>query len=93
MIQIQEKSFFSLSRIIVNIFVLLLILLSPWWIYSTVSIIFLLYFYYYYEIVIIGFLIDILYGTFIVLGFPLFFTFIFLLLFLAWIILQNRVYQ
>lgn len=88
----KEKKLFSIGRILANVILLSLIMLSPWWVYLTVALIFLFYFEYYFEVVLFGIFIDALYGTPVILSFPLFFTFISLFLFLLWSSFKERIH-
>src|SRR3989344_4581768 len=51
------------KRVAANLILLALLFIAPWWIVMSVAVLFLFYFKNYFEILIFGFLLDLLYGA------------------------------
>jgi len=70
-----------LKRVILGLLAVLSIFILPWWIVFLISLASLFYFERFYEIIIIGILADVLYGSIHFLNFPYPITFVAIIVF------------
>ncbi|MFP4022576.1 MAG: hypothetical protein ACLFNR_02715 [Candidatus Paceibacterota bacterium] len=84
---------YVIGRAVTGILMIFFVMFTPWWVYFSVLLFLIFYFAPYYEALLICLFVDSLYGETMVLDLPLFFTTLSLILLLASINLQGKVFR